>query len=616
MFQNLIQLLDTLSKKFLDTLKRFPLVSFFAFFLTLILVIFSDANYPLLKTYPNFNIANKVAFTTTLAIPLFLVLRLISNNRLLTLLGMILIVVYYIFLPDSFEKDYELMQRHVLFILALVLFIFPAPFLFHSIKNIKFWEWTQQIVFAFISALLFGLILYLGLQGAIYAFKKLFYLKVNYDLSQQLLLVVFGIFSVNYFLAQIPKYPLLLPLRPYTKIENIFTKYILTPLSIAYFLILYLYTFKQIYLLELPSGLLAWLILIFSLVAMITFLFWTPLWDEKTDKYKKWVWVAILFQTIVLGLSIYLRIEQYGITQNRYFIAVMGLWLFCISLYFIFYKNALYKWLFISLSILIIFTQVSYFSAYTVAQESQTKQLRQLLTENPNLSEESEIKIRYRVSSSIDYLYSKHGIDSLMPILPEVVTAFKLQEESRKDDCTTAKFFYFSQYATNHLGFKYIDKWQWEHEIKNKNSNRPRPIRIYSNNKDISLSIQGYEWVQDFSYDNYGLNNFCPSKTEASVPSLYTIVTKEKEIILQKELKEVAIIKMESFFNTLKENIKNRDKNNINIDYYQGFQLTQKELTYIYQNNNIEIKLLLKNIDFTDGNKLSHYHGILLIHEK
>jgi len=614
MFQNLIQLLDRLSKKFLDTLKRFPLVSFFAFLLTLILVIFSDANYPLLKTYPNFNIANEVAFISTLAIPLFLVLRLISNSRLFMLLGMVLIFVYYIFLPDSFGENHELMQRHLLFILALILFIFPAPFLFHSVKNVKFWEWTQQIIFAFVSALLFGLILYLGLQGAIYAFKKLFYFELNYDLSTQLLLGVFGIFSVNYFLAQIPKYPLLLPLRPYTKIENIFTRYILTPLTIAYFLILYIYTFKLIYLFELPSGLLAWLILAFSLVAIITFLFWTPLWNEKTDKYKKWIWIAILLQTVALGLSIYLRIEQYGITQNRYFIAVMGVWLFFTSLYFILYKNALYKWIFISLSTLIVFTQISYFSVYQVAQESQTKQLTQLLADNPNLSEKSETKVRYRISSSIDYLYAKHGIDSLMPILPEVVSAFKLQEESRKDDCTSPKIFYFPRYATNHLGFKYIDKWQWEHELKNKNSNRPRPIRIYSNDKEISLSIQGYEWIQDFNYDNYGSKNFCPPETKNSIPSVYTIISKEKEIILQKELKEVATIKIESFLKKLKEKIKNKKENN--VDYYRGSQLTQKELTYKYQNSNIEVKLLLKNLGFNDGEKLSQYRGILLIHEK
>ena len=374
MFQNLLQALDTFSKNSLNTLKRFPLVSFFAFLLTLILVIFSGATSPFIEVYPNFNIANKIAFTATLAIPLFLVLRLISNNRILTLLGMLLIVVYYLFLPESFGKDYYLIQRHLLFILALILFIFPAPFLFRSIKNAKFWEWTQQVIFAFISAISFGLILYLGVEGAIYAFENLFSFEVNNYISQQLILIIFGIFSLNYFLAQIPKYPLLIPIRPYSKVENIFTKYILTPLSITYFIILYSYTFKLIYLFELPSGLLAWLILIFSAVAIITVLFWTPLWSAKTEKYKKWIWIAILLQTLVLGLTTYWRIEEYGMSQNRYFTGVIGLWLFFISLYFILYKNALYKWVFISFSMLIILTQVGSLSAYNILQKNQIEQ--------------------------------------------------------------------------------------------------------------------------------------------------------------------------------------------------------------------------------------------------
>jgi len=616
MFQTLLQFLDNASKNFLETLKRFPIVSFFAFLLTLILVIFQDSGHQIIEHYPNYIVASKVAFVSTLAIPLFMVFRLISNNRLLTLLGMGLIVSYYIFLPDSFENNHMLIQRHILFILALIILIFPAPFLFRSIKNAKFWEWTQQVIFAFISAWLFGLILYLGLQGGMYAFEKLFSFEIHHSLSKQLLVVIFGIFSTNYFLAQVPKYPLLVPLRPYTKVENIFTKYLLTPLSIAYFFILYIYTFKLIYLFELPSGLLAWLILIFSAVAIVTFLFWTPLWSKRSSKYKKWIWIAILLQTLLLGLSIFLRIEQYGITENRYFIALMGVWLVFTSLYFILYKNALFKWIFLALSLLIISTQVGPFSAHKVAQKSQVKQLSKLLSQNPKLTEESDLNIRYQISSSIDYLYTKHGIDSLMPVLPEVVSAFKLQNNNNNDDCNLPTLFYFSQYATNHLGFKYIDKWQWKQLLREKKRNKPRSIRLHTNN-DIRMDIKGYNWIQNFSYDNDNGKNFCPPTDNNQLQTLYKITTKEKEIVIEKNSKELIVIKLEKFMETVKKRAKENDQNRTITDYYYSTpSLPQEALTYIQDEKDIRIKLLLKNIYVSEEDRLEHYHGLLLIDER
>ncbi|MBK7964015.1 MAG: DUF4153 domain-containing protein [Bacteroidetes bacterium] len=38
----------------------------------------------------------------------------------------------------------------------------------------------------------------------------------------------------------------------------------------------------------------------------------------------------------MLGFAIYIRVRDYGITENRYFIIVLALWLFCeCTLFFI-----------------------------------------------------------------------------------------------------------------------------------------------------------------------------------------------------------------------------------------------------------------------------------------
>ncbi|MDR0772292.1 MAG: DUF4153 domain-containing protein, partial [Candidatus Peribacteria bacterium] len=44
-------------------------------------------------------------------------------------------------------------------------------------------------------------------------------------------------------------------------------------------------------------------------------------------------------QIFMLFYAMYLRINQYDLTINRYFVVVFGIWLLFISLYFVFSKR-------------------------------------------------------------------------------------------------------------------------------------------------------------------------------------------------------------------------------------------------------------------------------------
>ena len=54
-------------------------------------------------------------------------------------------------------------------------------------------------------------------------------------------------------------------------------------------------------------------------------------------------------------------------TENRYMVLLLGIWLAGISLYFLLFKDAKIKWIFISLSVFIAVSQVGPLSAYAVA---------------------------------------------------------------------------------------------------------------------------------------------------------------------------------------------------------------------------------------------------------
>ena len=631
----MLKLFDRLSEDFLTTLKRFPMVSISAYLMSLILLIFTITGHGTMEKYPNYDIANKIAFLMTLAMPLFFVLKLSSKKYFMTLIGIALLIGYYfLFIPENFKNENsDFFQRHFLWITALLIFSIIAPFLFRSTNNKDFWEWTQQIIFALLTTLLFSIVLFLGLEGAKYALEKLFNItalpRYSHQAEEIFTLMIFGLFSINYFLSQIPKNPLAITSRPYSKIENIFTRYILTPLVMVYFLILFAYTFKIIYLNQFPTGILSWLVLIFSGLGIVTFLFWTPLWNEKNRKYKKWIWIAILLQTFLLGLSIYMRIDQYGFTENRYFIAIAGVWLAITSLYFILFRNASYKWIFTSIPLLIVLSQIGSFSAKEVSKRSQVAQLQTILGSESNLSEETNSTIKYQISNKIEYLFRKHGIDSLMPVLPTIVSEYKLWDGNVSKNLINCEIIpnpYFPNYATEKLGFKHIDKWQWEQKLREEKNNVPIYIHVNSSyNGSKITNIKGYDWLESFDFynnDKFGTKGvrYCPPIEEMSDDlnqTLFTIKTHEKSMIIEKDSKVITTIEISSFIKNIKEKIETQKSDNIMPTPYKANQFNQKDLTLKYENSKIKVKILFGSLTFLSSkDKLLHYNGELLIYEK
>ncbi len=621
-----------LSTNFLNTLKRFPMVILSAYLFTLIMFIFVTVGHGAMEKYPYYPIANNIAFSSTLAMVLFFLLRLLSPNRILTLLGVVLMVGYYWMLPEDLKSTgLAFMKRHFLIIVALFIFSIVAPFLFVSTKNEDFWEWTQQIIFALLATFIFSFILFVGLEGAKYALEKLFDVTITYKdhIEERFGLVIFGLFSINYFLSQVPEKPLSILSRPYTKIENIFTRYILTPFVIVYFLILFAYTGKIIYLAQWPTGVMAWLVLIFSALAILMYLFWTPLWNERNQKYKKWIWIAILLQTLVLGMSIYLRIEQYGVTENRYFLAIAGIWLFVTALYFLLFRNASYKWIFVSIPLLIIMSQVGNFSAREISKESQLSQLQRLLNSDQLLSEGSDMALKYQISSKIEYLYDEYGVDALMPIIPNIVMSYKAKNHDDKGECSVVNPYEnaFPNYATKELGFKYIDRWTWEQRLKAEEYLRPIFIHVgsrYGDNVE-RLNIKGYEWLQGFSYNNQsqGVAKFCPpegqkpSKSKDQNP--LTLEANAQTITIKKSTQVIAMIKVDDFIAKIKEkwNKKYKDLHTNMMLSYEDQPFDPEELTLSYEDEKIRVKFLFNVMEFfPKEQKLMHYSGRALMVEK
>jgi len=353
-----LDILDRLSRTILDTFKRFPLASLSAFLVSLILILFIEfESSSINKVYGLLGI--KLAFVLSLGIFLFPVFHLLNRSIWFKLIGVALLGGYFYFLPLEIEPITIL--RHILLVFALSFMFFWAPFFNIDISNKNIWEWTMKILLVLLSTILLTLTIYIVFYLLIYYLHKLFGLEILDKRYLEFIILVLGLFSVNFFLFHLPKYICLLQLKQYTRVGEVFTKYILTPVTILYLLVLSAYILKILVfgmweeLLDID-----WLVIGYSFFAIITYMFWTPLVDNFPDFFKELIWKPLLLLSFILAFSILLRVADGVDLNSLYLLIVFDIWLGGISIYFLYIEKASYKWLFFSISLLIVLSQSEY----------------------------------------------------------------------------------------------------------------------------------------------------------------------------------------------------------------------------------------------------------------
>ena len=191
---------------------------------------------------------------------------------------------YYYILPANIDHASKyIFTRHILLMLAFLFMIIWSPFVGKNSDNATFWQWTQGVLFSIITAIFFGLVVWASSAGAMYAVKTLFHFDIDSVRYAQVGIFSLGLVSTLYFLSQIPKHPLFLEVRPYSKAKRTFAKLILGTIAVIYFIILYSYSAKILLTHSWPSGTVSWIIVAFTFVVIIGFLFWTPFLNKKID---------------------------------------------------------------------------------------------------------------------------------------------------------------------------------------------------------------------------------------------------------------------------------------------------------------------------------------------
>lgn len=147
----------------------------------------------------------------------------------------------------------------------------------------------------------------------------------------------------------------------------LFCKNVLLPLAAAYTLILYAYGLKILFTFNLPQGSVCWMVTgLVSVSVLILFgvqgYLHTAQATEKGLKISqivlKWLPTALLPLLVLMSVALLYRINQYGLTPKRLYMAAFNLWAYGAMLYLIFRREARFNVLAASFAALFLLSSI------------------------------------------------------------------------------------------------------------------------------------------------------------------------------------------------------------------------------------------------------------------
>ncbi len=388
------------------------------------------------------------------------------GTRIITV---ILLGIYYLFLPEEFEPSgSEAFYRYLLWFLAGHLLVSFSPFVSGG-KVHDFWAYNKSLFLRLLLSALYVAVLFAGLSIALISLENLLEFNLRSVRYGQVAIFLTGIFGTWFFLSGVPRPDDLTETeRSYPNGLRLFVQYVLLPLVVVYILILYLYMGKILIEWAWPNGWVANLVLSFSITGILALLLLHPIQKEEDHKwvtvFARGYYVALIPLIVLLMLSIWVRISEYGVTVNRYLVATLAVWLSGIVLYFLISKARNIKVIPISLFLITVLISFGPLSAFEVSERSQLNRLESIFQKHDLLDESgfivtagSEIPFddRKQISSGIRYLLDLNGTESLQKFFSDDLD--ELIENKHDLEVVTD-----AGAITLKIGFEYVYDWEEE----------------------------------------------------------------------------------------------------------------------------------------------------------
>lgn len=408
------------------SIRRFPVTIALSASVVTMLIMMSEIRLHTGFAYSKMEILERVTMILALGLPLSLCIQLIferygklkNSVKVLTyILAGGFLVFYYFFLLKNFRL--VPVSRYVALNFALYLLFLCIPYLN---KRDHFELYVIKVFSRFFITVIYSVVLFLGLAAILFTVNKLFGVSIHHTLYYYTWLLTAGIFAPVFFLAGVPEFPESLADYSYPKFFKILLLYIVMPLIMVYHIILYIYFAKIIITRAWPVGLVSHLVLWYSTLTVAVMFLISPIKNNGwVDRFIFWLPKFILPILIMMFVSIGIRINAYGITENRYYVVVLGLWVLAIMLYFNLSRVKRNILIPASLSLVFILAVFGPVSGFSISKYSQNHRLAEILTRNGMLQNNRVVpanakiaeKDKREISNILNYFANNHSLQDV-----------------------------------------------------------------------------------------------------------------------------------------------------------------------------------------------------------
>ncbi len=534
---------------------RFPVTALLSFTLMSLLITLNEMN---IDGSGNQELIERLAMATAIGMLFSISMKHIYEAKLdkynsilmVSVPTAVIMFLYYLF----FTKDMDLI-RGIQFAGAIVALIIG---IFYSLKVLQPKQAYEAYVIRIFSGLfltvLYAGVLFFGISAIIFTINSLFDADIEGKWFFYVFLMDTFIFGALMFLSKLPRKEDTFEEAPYSKGLKVLLLYIVIPLITIYTGILYVYFVRILVSSEWPRGLVSNLVLWYSVVAAAVIFFLTPILEEnKLAKiFRTWFPRVLLPILAMMFVSIGKRIHQYGVTENRYFVVLLGLWVLGIMVYFILVKNGKNIIIPVTLSLIAIVSVFGPLSAFNVSAFSQNQRFTALLEKN-NMLVSGEITPGTNVSktdqeniSSIVQYFENRNLDQLKYV-PESYTY--------NDFKTVFGFEKTYDYYTPDTSYFYVNT-----EIESS-----------------GFTVGGYDYL-------FFVNSYMEPK---SIDQLTVSLKDMTTLVLEKNGTTL-----------LEENLSERlasiaEENNMANN---GKTISKEEISFVLENNEVEVKVVLREM--------------------
>jgi hypothetical protein len=370
-----------------------------------------------------------------------------------------------------------------------------------------FWQYNRILFLRFLLATLYAAVLFGGLAIALVALDQLFGVDIDGDAYARLWILLAFIFHPWFFLAGVPRDLDALDTREdYPLGLKVFAQFVLVPLVTVYVTILTAYLVRVVVTTTWPSGWIGWLVSSVAAAGTLALLLVHPIRERDdarwVDAYARWFYVVLLPSIAMLLMAVGLRIGQYGITEQRYFLLALSIWLAAIAVYYGVTGSRNIRVIPISLCILALLSFAGPWSAYAVSRRSQANRLEAILERNGMRvdgalrppAQAVSFEDRKEISATVRYLVQTHGEESLERVDPSLAAAAAGPTPVRPDTAPPNVDDPKAARAVAALGVEYVNPWQGT-------VSAGRPFHVWTDDS-APIDVAGYDVLARISLND------------------------------------------------------------------------------------------------------------------